>query len=77
MFRIKKTPVVVNDGPGFLVNRLLFPYMNEAVQLLVEGGDMQAIDRAAKDLAGIKVQRNLDPLAILHVFEIFLEECCE
>ncbi len=46
---IGKSTVVVNDGPGFLVNRLLFPYMNEAVQLLIEGGDMQAIDRAAKE----------------------------
>lgn len=46
--RIGKLPIVVNDGPGFLVNRLLFPYMNEALQLLSQGAEMQAIDRAAK-----------------------------
>ncbi len=46
---IGKSAIVVNDGPGFLVNRLLFPYMNEAVQLLVDGADMQAIERAAKE----------------------------
>lgn len=43
-----KYPVVVKDGPGFLVNRLLFPYMNEALVLLSEGVPMEAIDRAAK-----------------------------
>ena len=46
---IGKSPIVVNDGPGFLVNRLLFPYMNEAIELLLEGADMNAIDRAAKN----------------------------
>lgn len=43
-----KFPVVVQDGPGFLVNRLLFPYMNEALVLLSEGVPMETIDRAAK-----------------------------
>ncbi|MBX3420878.1 MAG: enoyl-CoA hydratase/isomerase family protein [Pirellulaceae bacterium] len=46
--KLGKFPVVVQDGPGFLVNRLLFPYMNEALQLLAEGVPMDAIDKAAK-----------------------------
>lgn len=46
--RIGKLPVVVNDGPGFLVNRLLLPYMNEALELLIEGASMEQIDKAAK-----------------------------
>ena len=46
--QIGKSPIVVNDGPGFLVNRLLFPYMQEALELLSEGADMKAIERAAK-----------------------------
>lgn len=46
--KLGKFPVVVQDGPGFLVNRLLFPYMNEALVLLSEGVSMEAIDRAAK-----------------------------
>jgi 3-hydroxybutyryl-CoA dehydrogenase len=33
-----KTPVEVPDIPGFVVNRLLFPYLFSAVDLLVEGG---------------------------------------
>lgn len=46
--RIGKMPIVLNDGPGFLVNRLLFPYMSEALALLSEGAPIKDIDRAAK-----------------------------
>jgi len=46
--RIGKMPIVLNDGPGFLVNRLLFPYMSEALALLEEGASIKEIDRAAK-----------------------------
>lgn len=40
-----KIPIIVNDGPGFLVNRMLFPYFNAFNQLLLDGGDFQHIDR--------------------------------
>ena len=43
----KKTPIVVNDGPGFLVNRILAPYLNEAGYLLEEGVSPEEIDEAA------------------------------
>ncbi|MCI0332290.1 MAG: 3-hydroxyacyl-CoA dehydrogenase NAD-binding domain-containing protein [Planctomycetes bacterium] len=43
-----KSPIVMNDGPGFLVNRLLLPYMNEAALMLCEGADLQKIEKAAK-----------------------------
>ena len=46
--QIGKLPIVVNDGPGFLVNRLLFPYMNESVELLCEGAVIKDIERVAK-----------------------------
>jgi 3-hydroxyacyl-CoA dehydrogenase/enoyl-CoA hydratase/3-hydroxybutyryl-CoA epimerase/3-hydroxyacyl-CoA dehydrogenase/enoyl-CoA hydratase/3-hydroxybutyryl-CoA epimerase/enoyl-CoA isomerase len=45
--QIGKTPIVVKDCPGFLVNRILFPYMNEALALLEEGASPRAIDKAA------------------------------
>ncbi|MEM8946097.1 MAG: 3-hydroxyacyl-CoA dehydrogenase NAD-binding domain-containing protein [Planctomycetota bacterium] len=45
--KIKKSPIVVNDGPGFLVNRVLLPYMNEALLLLEAGASIKAVDRAA------------------------------
>lgn len=41
-----KTPVLVKDVPGFLINRILLPYMNEAVLLFEEGVDIQKIDHA-------------------------------
>jgi 3-hydroxyacyl-CoA dehydrogenase/enoyl-CoA hydratase/3-hydroxybutyryl-CoA epimerase/3-hydroxyacyl-CoA dehydrogenase/enoyl-CoA hydratase/3-hydroxybutyryl-CoA epimerase/enoyl-CoA isomerase len=44
-----KSPVVMNDGPGFLVNRLLLPYMSEAALMLSEGASIAEIERAAKD----------------------------
>ncbi len=45
--RLGKVPVVVADGPGFLVNRILTPYLNEAGWLLAEGVSVEAIDAAA------------------------------
>ena len=44
---VRKTPIVVKDCAGFLVNRVLFPYMNEALLLLSEGASMDDIDKAA------------------------------
>jgi 3-hydroxyacyl-CoA dehydrogenase / enoyl-CoA hydratase / 3-hydroxybutyryl-CoA epimerase len=45
--RMGKVPVVVGDGPGFVVNRILGPYLNEAGHLLAEGAPIEAIDGAA------------------------------
>src|SRR5262249_17129781 len=47
--RIGKNPIAVRDCPGFLVNRILFPYINESLALLEEGAEPRAIDRAATD----------------------------
>jgi 3-hydroxyacyl-CoA dehydrogenase/enoyl-CoA hydratase/3-hydroxybutyryl-CoA epimerase len=46
--RMGKTPVVVKDAPGFLVNRILAPYLGEAVRLLLEGADLAAVDKAMR-----------------------------
>lgn len=46
VIQTKKTPVVVKDGPGFLVNRILMPFMNEAGFLLEEGVSVEDIDNA-------------------------------
>lgn len=40
-----KTPIVVNDCPGFLVNRILFPYFAGFLLLVNEGVDVQRIDK--------------------------------
>jgi 3-hydroxyacyl-CoA dehydrogenase len=47
--RIGKTPIVVSDGPGFLVNRLLVPYLAEALEMLLEGASLDEIDGAATE----------------------------
>ncbi|MCQ5471068.1 3-hydroxyacyl-CoA dehydrogenase/enoyl-CoA hydratase/3-hydroxybutyryl-CoA epimerase [Pantoea sp. AN62] len=41
-----KTPIVVADKPGFYVNRILAPYINEAMRCLLEGEPIEHIDRA-------------------------------
>lgn len=43
--RLGKTPIVVKDVAGFLVNRILLPYMNEAAYLLQDGADVVGIDK--------------------------------
>ncbi len=40
-----KTPIVVNDCPGFLVNRVLFPYFGGFSLLVEQGADFQHIDK--------------------------------
>ncbi len=46
--KMGKTPVVVKDAPGFLVNRILAPYLGEGVRLLLEGVSMEAIDKGMR-----------------------------
>ncbi|HEY6644408.1 fatty acid oxidation complex subunit alpha FadB [Povalibacter sp.] len=41
-----KTPIVVRDGPGFLVNRILTPYMQGFGRLVADGADFARIDQA-------------------------------
>ena len=45
--KLGKFPIVVQDVPGFLINRILTPYLNEASFLLAEGYSVEAIDKAA------------------------------
>ncbi|HEY5611882.1 MAG TPA: 3-hydroxyacyl-CoA dehydrogenase NAD-binding domain-containing protein [Thermoanaerobaculia bacterium] len=58
--RIGKTVVVCKDGPGFIVNRILGPYLNEAGFLLEDGTSIEAIDDAM-----VKFGMPLGPLALL------------
>ncbi|HEV3166528.1 MAG TPA: 3-hydroxyacyl-CoA dehydrogenase NAD-binding domain-containing protein [Isosphaeraceae bacterium] len=67
--RIRKSPIVVRDCAGFLVNRVLLPYMNEALLLLQEGAPMDAIDDAAT-----KFGMPMGPIA-LHDF-VGLDTAC-
>ncbi len=47
--QLGKTVIVVNDAPGFYVNRILAPYLNEAGRLLDTGVAIEAVDRALLD----------------------------
>jgi 3-hydroxyacyl-CoA dehydrogenase len=59
---LEKTPVVVPDVPGFVVNRLLFPFLFSAVRLLEETGmEAEDIDTCMKLGAG----HPMGPLALL------------
>ena len=58
---VGKEPVTVNEAPGFVVNRLLIPMLNEAVQVLAEGiASAEDIDKAMKLGAG----HPMGPLAL-------------
>jgi 3-hydroxybutyryl-CoA dehydrogenase len=58
---IGKTPVLVQDSPGFVVNRVLIPMINEAIGILAEGvADAKGIDDAMKLGAG----HPMGPLAL-------------
>jgi 3-hydroxyacyl-CoA dehydrogenase/enoyl-CoA hydratase/3-hydroxybutyryl-CoA epimerase/3-hydroxyacyl-CoA dehydrogenase/enoyl-CoA hydratase/3-hydroxybutyryl-CoA epimerase/enoyl-CoA isomerase len=46
--RLGKCPIVVRDSPGFLVNRVLMPYLHESVEMLREGIEAKRIDRVAR-----------------------------
>ena len=55
MASIGKTPIQVEEGPGFVVNRMLIPMMNEAIGILADGIASAAdIDRAMQLGAGMK-----------------------
>ncbi len=43
--KMGKTPIVVNDCPGFFVNRVLFPYFGGFAGLVRDGADFQQVDR--------------------------------
>jgi 3-hydroxyacyl-CoA dehydrogenase/enoyl-CoA hydratase/3-hydroxybutyryl-CoA epimerase len=58
--RLGKTPVIVGNGPGFLVNRLLGFYMMESLWLLEEGHRVEEIDGAMTDWG-----MPLGPLALI------------
>ena len=64
--RLGKFPLVVRDGPGFLVNRILARYLAEAVIMVAEGVSIRRIDRVAKDFGmAVDSGRPMGPLELL------------
>ena len=67
---IGKTPVEVNDYPGFVANRILMPMINEAIFCLMEGvGEVEAIDTVMK----LGMNHPMGPLALADL--IGLDTC--
>ncbi|KZN54840.1 fatty acid oxidation complex subunit alpha FadB [Pseudoalteromonas luteoviolacea] len=50
--KLGKSPIVVNDCPGFFVNRVLFPYFAGFSKLVVEGADFSQIDKVMENVFG-------------------------
>jgi len=68
--QLEKTPVEVNDYPGFVSNRVLMPMINEAVYCLMEGvGSAEAIDTVMK----LGMNHPMGPLALADL--IGLDTC--
>ncbi len=68
--RIGKLPVVVRDQPGFLVNRILLPYLLEAVRLFTAGADVEDLDESMLDFG-----MPMGPLRLLD--EVGLDVACD
>ncbi len=65
--QLSKTPVIVKESPGFVVNRLLCPMLNEAVYLLMEGvASAEDIDTAMK----LGANHPLGPLSLADLIGI-------
>jgi 3-hydroxyacyl-CoA dehydrogenase/enoyl-CoA hydratase/3-hydroxybutyryl-CoA epimerase len=76
--RIDKLPLPCRSSPGFLVNRVLFPYLHEALHAAGEGIAFGAIDRAAIDfgmpMGPIELSDVVGLDVVLHVGEIITRE---
>ena len=59
--KLEKVPVFANDYPGFIINRILMPFINESIFCVMENvGTIEAIDKAAK----LGFAHPLGPLAL-------------
>ena len=76
--KIDRLPLPVKSAPGFLVNRVLMPYLIEAVVLAEQGVPLEAIDKAALDfgmpMGPIHLADTVGLDICLHVAEILSQE---
>ncbi len=76
--RIDKLPLPCRSNPGFLVNRVLFPYLHEALHAAGEGVSFAAIDRAAVEfgmpMGPIELSDVVGLDVLLHVGDIVTRE---
>jgi 3-hydroxyacyl-CoA dehydrogenase / enoyl-CoA hydratase / 3-hydroxybutyryl-CoA epimerase len=76
--RLDKLPLPCRSGPGFLVNRVLFPYLHEALYAAGEGVPLELIDQAATDfgmpMGPIELADVVGLDVVMHVGEIITHE---
>jgi 3-hydroxyacyl-CoA dehydrogenase/enoyl-CoA hydratase/3-hydroxybutyryl-CoA epimerase len=76
--RLDKLPLPCRSGPGFLVNRVLFPYLHEALYAAGEGVPLALIDRAAVEfgmpMGPIELSDVVGLDVVMHVGEIITRE---
>jgi 3-hydroxyacyl-CoA dehydrogenase/enoyl-CoA hydratase/3-hydroxybutyryl-CoA epimerase len=76
--RVDKLPLPCRSAPGFLVNRVLFPYLHEALHAAGDGVPLAFIDRAAVDfgmpMGPIELADVVGLDVVLHVGEIITRE---
>ncbi len=76
--RLDKLPLPCRSGPGFLVNRVLFPYLHEALYAAGEGVPLALIDRAAVDfgmpMGPIELSDVVGLDVVVHVGDIITRE---
>jgi len=76
--RISRLPLPCKSAPGFVVNRILFPYMIEAMNIGIEGVPLAAIDKAAKNFGMVMGPVELADTVGLdvsyHVAQVFARE---
>ena len=53
--KLGKVPVIVKDSPGFIVNRLLMPYLSEALWFFMEGYNIKEVDRCYTQEFGFSI----------------------
>ncbi len=76
VLQLGKLPVLAKDSPGFIVNRVLMPYLLEAVRLVAGGARCEMIDGAMLDfgmaMGPLRVMDEIGLDVTLHIAEILL-----
>ncbi|MHC4120879.1 MAG: 3-hydroxyacyl-CoA dehydrogenase NAD-binding domain-containing protein [Planctomycetota bacterium] len=73
---IRKTPILVNNREGFVVNRLFIPYLKEAFRLLEDGADPRAVDAAMVDFGFAMGPLTLIDMAGIDILEFTDRQMC-
>ena len=75
--KLDKTPVEVNDAPGFVSNRVLMPLLNEAMYAVMEGvATAEAVDEVFKLGMAHPMDRSRSRISLVSTFVSISCACC-